>query len=282
MAGTFVLILGGKMGGYKIGPYSPFCEDNLDPITVLKDRSVWDVVSCALSKISRVPKISAGGISHPNLLSLAKRCIWIPLKGLLQMERCNLTDNMITVFIWYEKSCSDEHIGYETVFVMRIAKTLAIVVVEHADPFGFQFANVINTASVDIAPTNNAVPFEDKYSSPVKKVSYKAENSRVGQVTDKDKLILFFEADGIISPSQAVDSAAKILQEQLQPFINSDISGLVQRTESEMLRTANFGRKSLNEIKVVLNNFGLSLGMDVSNWPLKDIDELARQHTDED
>ncbi len=60
------------------------------------------------------------------------------------------------------------------------------------------------------------------------------------------------------------------------------IGDLVQKTESEMLRTANFGRKSLNEIKAVLNNFGLSLGMDIPDWPPKDIDELARQHTDED
>ncbi|MCV3769257.1 MAG: DNA-directed RNA polymerase subunit alpha [Wolbachia pipientis] len=165
--------------------------------------------------------------------------------------------------------------------------------------------------------------------SPINKVSYRAENSRVGQVTDKDKLILSIETDGTISPSQAVDSAARILQEQLQPFISSDvghkklqisssssykdlgydpillrkvdemelsvrshnclknenviyIGDLVQRTESEMLRTANFGRKSLNEIKAVLNNFGLSLGMNIPNWPPKDIDELAKQHTDED
>jgi len=165
--------------------------------------------------------------------------------------------------------------------------------------------------------------------SPVNRVSYRIENSRVGQVTDKDKLILSIETDGTISPSQAADSAAKILQEQLQPFVSSDaghkkqqissfssakdlgydpvllrkvdemelsvrshnclknegityIGDLVQKTEGEMLRTANFGRKSLNEIKAVLTNFGLSLGMDVPNWPPKDIEELAKQHTDED
>ncbi|MDD9331735.1 MAG: DNA-directed RNA polymerase subunit alpha [Wolbachia sp.] len=165
--------------------------------------------------------------------------------------------------------------------------------------------------------------------NPVSKVSYRVENSRVGQVTDKDKLILSIETDGTISPSQAIDSAAKILQEQLQPFVSSDtgykkqqvasspgakdlgydpvllrkvdelelsvrshnclknedityIGDLVQKTEGEMLRTANFGRKSLNEIKAVLNNFGLGLGMDVPNWPPKDIEELAKQHADED
>ena len=165
--------------------------------------------------------------------------------------------------------------------------------------------------------------------SPVNKVSYKIENSRVGQVTDKDKLILSIETDGTISPSEAVDSAARILQEQFQPFISSNssykkhhaspsssakdlgydpvllrkvdemelsvrshnclknenityIGDLVQKTEGEMLRTANFGRKSLNEIKAVLANFNLSLGMDVPNWPPKDIESLAKQHIDED
>lgn len=165
--------------------------------------------------------------------------------------------------------------------------------------------------------------------SPVNRVSYRIENSRVGQVTDKDKLILSIETDGTISPSQAADSAARILQEQLQPFVSSDagykkqqisssssakdlgydpvllrkvdemelsvrshnclknedityIGDLVQKTEGEMLRTANFGRKSLNEIKAVLTNFGLSLGMSVPNWPPQDIEELAKQHTDED
>lgn len=165
--------------------------------------------------------------------------------------------------------------------------------------------------------------------SPINKVSYRVENSRVGQVTDKDKLILSIETDGTISPSQAVDFAARILQEQFQPFITTDvgcrklqpssfngdkdlgfdpillhkvdelelsvrahnclkneniiyIGDLVHKTENEMLRTANFGKKSLNEIKAVLANMGLSLGMNVQNWPPQNIDELAKQHTDED
>ncbi|WP_419215087.1 DNA-directed RNA polymerase subunit alpha [Wolbachia endosymbiont of Rhagoletis cingulata] len=165
--------------------------------------------------------------------------------------------------------------------------------------------------------------------SPIERVSYKVENSRVGQVTDKDKLILSIETDGTISPSQAVDYAARILQEQLRPFVTSSISDkrsrvslsgdakglgydpvllrkveelelsvrshnclknenivyigdLVSKTESELLRTANFGRKSLNEIKEVLRSLGLSLGMNIPNWPPKDIDELAKQHTEED
>ena len=55
------------------------------------------------------------------------------------------------------------------------------------------------------------------------------------------------------------------------------IGDLVQKTESEMLRTPNFGRKSLNEIKEVLGTMGLSLGMDVMNWPPDNIEELARR-----
>jgi DNA-directed RNA polymerase subunit alpha len=55
------------------------------------------------------------------------------------------------------------------------------------------------------------------------------------------------------------------------------IGDLVQKTESEMLKTPNFGRKSLNEIKDVLANMGLKFGMDVSEWPPENIEELARR-----
>lgn len=55
------------------------------------------------------------------------------------------------------------------------------------------------------------------------------------------------------------------------------IGDLVQKTEVEMLRTPNFGRKSLNEIKEVLAQMGLSLGMDVSAWPPENIDELIKR-----
>ena len=54
------------------------------------------------------------------------------------------------------------------------------------------------------------------------------------------------------------------------------IGDLVQRTESDMLRTPNFGRKSLNEIKEVLENMGLHLGMQVEGWPPENIDVLAK------
>ena len=59
------------------------------------------------------------------------------------------------------------------------------------------------------------------------------------------------------------------------------IGDLIQKTEGEMLRTPNFGRKSLNEIKEVLATMGLSLGMDVPNWPPENIEDLARKFEDQ-
>ena len=58
------------------------------------------------------------------------------------------------------------------------------------------------------------------------------------------------------------------------------IGDLVQKTEPEMLRTPNFGRKSLNEIKEVLKMMSLELGMDVEGWPPENIEELAKKHED--
>ena len=54
------------------------------------------------------------------------------------------------------------------------------------------------------------------------------------------------------------------------------IGDLVQKTEPEMLRTPNFGRKSLNEIKEVLSSMSLYLGMEIPNWPPDDIAELSK------
>src|SRR5215469_5110461 len=59
------------------------------------------------------------------------------------------------------------------------------------------------------------------------------------------------------------------------------IGDLIQKTEAEMLRTPNFGRKSLNEIKEVLANMALHLGMDVPNWPPDNIEELAKKFEDQ-
>ena len=164
------------------------------------------------------------------------------------------------------------------------------------------------------------IPVDSLY-SPVKKVSYKVENTREGQVLDYDKLTLNMETDGSLSPDDAVAFAARILQDQLQIFINFEepekevveetvpdlafnpallkkvdelelsvrsanclkndnivyIGDLIQKTEAEMLRTPNFGRKSLNEIKEVLAQMGLHLGMEVPNWPPENIDDLAKR-----
>ena len=157
--------------------------------------------------------------------------------------------------------------------------------------------------------------------SPVRKVAYKVDNARVGQVTDYDKLSLELTTNGTITPEDAVALAARILQDQLQLFINFDepqkavqedlrddlpfnrnllrkvdelelsvrsanclkndniiyIGDLVLKSEAEMLRTPNFGRKSLNEIKEVLSQMGLHLGMDIANWPPENIEELAKR-----
>jgi DNA-directed RNA polymerase subunit alpha len=164
------------------------------------------------------------------------------------------------------------------------------------------------------------IPVDALY-SPVRKVAYKVENTRVGQVTDYDKLSMDLETDGTVSPDDAVALAARILQDQLQLFINFEepqqaseeekseepafnknllrkveelelsvrsanclkndniiyIGDLVQKTEAEMLRTPNFGRKSLNEIKEVLAQMGLHLGMEIPNWPPENIEELAKK-----
>lgn len=161
----------------------------------------------------------------------------------------------------------------------------------------------------------------DSVFSPVRKVTYEVEDTRVGQITDYDKLTIQVETNGVISPEDAVAYAARILQDQLQVFINFEepketgeteekdelpfnknllrkveelelsvrsanclkndnivyIGDLVQRTESDMLRTPNFGRKSLNEIKEVLATMGLHLGMQVEGWPPENIEELAKK-----
>jgi DNA-directed RNA polymerase subunit alpha len=165
------------------------------------------------------------------------------------------------------------------------------------------------------------IPVDSLY-SPVKKVSYKVENTREGQVLDYDKLTMTVETDGSLSPDDSIAYAARILQDQLSIFVNFEepskpeilddvpelafnpallkkvdelelsvrsanclkndnivyIGDLIQKTEAEMLRTPNFGRKSLNEIKEVLAQMGLHLGMDVPNWPPDNIEELAKRY----
>jgi DNA-directed RNA polymerase subunit alpha len=152
----------------------------------------------------------------------------------------------------------------------------------------------------------------DAIFSPIQKINHVVTNARVGQITDYDKLTLEVWTDGTVTPEDAVAYAAKILKEQMNPFINFDeepepveeeeeekeeklnenlfrpvselelsvrsanclknanitlIGELVQKTEAEMLKTKNFGRKSLNEIKSILEEMGLLLGMKLDDFP---------------
>ena len=174
------------------------------------------------------------------------------------------------------------------------------------------------------------IPIDSLY-SPIRQVSYKVENARVGQELDYDKLSITVETDGTVTPEDAVAYAARILQDQLTLFVHFEegvplpsspmigmaaqpsdegdanqlnryllkkvdelelsvrsanclkndniiyIGDLVQKTEAEMLRTPNFGRKSLNEIKEVLSSMGLRLGMDIPGWPPENIEEMAKK-----
>ena len=151
--------------------------------------------------------------------------------------------------------------------------------------------------------------------SPIRKVNFLVEDTRVGQVTDYNKLILEVWTDGSVLPQDAVAYAAKILKDHLSIFINFEeepegegaavdeekerllehlnrsvdelelsvrsanclknssiryIYELVQKTEAEMLKTKNFGRKSLNEIKEILAGMGLALGMKLDGFPVSE------------
>jgi len=163
----------------------------------------------------------------------------------------------------------------------------------------------------------------DALFSPVMRVTYKVDNSRIGSETEYDKMLLTIETNGSMTPDLALALSAKIIQDQLQIFVNfSDheddykdaeeslpfdvnllrkvddlelsvrsqnclkndniayIGDLVVRTESEMLKTPNFGRKSLNEIKEVLTSMNLKFGMDVIGWPPENVEELSKKYED--
>ena len=154
--------------------------------------------------------------------------------------------------------------------------------------------------------------FIDSVFSPVIKVNYEVENTRVGQRTDYDKLMLEITTDGSISPEDALSYAAKILKDHLQFLIHIDeefvsaevevedeetvrirqllktrvdelelsvrssnclraaniqsLSELISKSESEMLKYRNFGRKSLNELNSILDELNLSFGMDITKY----------------
>ena len=149
----------------------------------------------------------------------------------------------------------------------------------------------------------------DALFSPVRRVKYAVDNTRVGRRTDYDKLVLEVWTDGRIGPDEALTLSAAILRHHLDVFVNFDkdivefqeneksvdpareemtkklsisvneielsvraanclnnanittVGELAQKTEAEMLKYRNFGKKSLNEIKQKLTEMGLSLGM---------------------
>lgn len=148
--------------------------------------------------------------------------------------------------------------------------------------------------------------------SPVMKVAYQVESTRVEQRTNLDKLIIELETNGTIDPEATIKLAATILHDQLSVFVDFEkvndqledekveveevfepillrpvddleltvrsanclkaenifyIGDLIQRTEVELLKAPNLGKKSLTEIKDILALKGLSLGMRLENWP---------------
>jgi len=154
--------------------------------------------------------------------------------------------------------------------------------------------------------------------SPIRRVATRVENARVGQNTNYDKLIMEVETNGALTPEEAINNAAAIIQEQLAVFVSFEdvvvdeveedtavnledllrqpidhldlsvrsmnclksdnifyVGDLVMRSEQEMLRTPNFGRKSLTEIREVLDKMGLDLGMQIESWPPQDLPAIT-------
>ena len=175
-------------------------------------------------------------------------------------------------------------------------------------------------ANKDTEAPVGTIPIDSVF-SPIKRVKYVVGASRIGQKTDYDKLTMEIWTDGSVTPEDSVAYAAKILKEQMNPFINFDediepeqvekehdgadkafnenlyrsvdelelsvrssnclknaqilkIYQLVQKTDNEMLKTKNFGRKSLNEIKEVLTSMDLSLGIDLEGFEPPEEDQI--------
>ncbi|MCG3196279.1 MAG: DNA-directed RNA polymerase subunit alpha [Candidatus Omnitrophica bacterium] len=150
----------------------------------------------------------------------------------------------------------------------------------------------------------------DSVFSPVKRVKYKVENTRVGDITDYDRLNLEIWTNGTIRPEEALSYAGRLLKDYMSLFIHFEegpvpiyatekedrqeinpalfkavdelelsvrsynclkaanirtVAELVQKTENEILKYRNFGRKSLTEIKELLERMGLALGVTIDD-----------------
>jgi DNA-directed RNA polymerase subunit alpha len=180
----------------------------------------------------------------------------------------------------------------------------------------------INEKYIEVLGT---IPIDAVF-SPIKRVKYSIENTRVGQRSDYDKLVLDVWTDGTIPPENALAEAAKIAKDHFTIFINFDedsiggdedidedeerirqildtpveelelsvrssnclknanirtIGDLTHKTEDEIAKTRNFGKKSLLEIKEKLSEWGLNLGMtDYSS--LKDARQLRQSKEEEE
>lgn len=166
-------------------------------------------------------------------------------------------------------------------------------------------------ANSDHGSVVGALQLDASY-SPIVKVAYQVESTRVEQRTNLDKLIIELETNGTVDPEETIKLAATILHDQLSVFVDFEkvndqqaeepveveeifdpvllrpvddleltvrsanclkaenifyIGDLIQRTEVELLKTPNLGKKSLTEIKDILALKGLSLGMRLENWP---------------
>lgn len=177
----------------------------------------------------------------------------------------------------------------------------------HAEMYVSAGRGYVDREELEVPDESIGVIKLDANYSPIRKVSYRVEDTRVGQRTDYDRLVLDVETDGSITPEDAVGFAAKIIKDHMQLLINFDdtqlsqepekmdegteklvellrrsvdelelsvrsanclkagnidtLYDLVTRSESEMLKFRNFGRKSLNEIGELLEGMGLRFGM---------------------
>lgn len=152
-------------------------------------------------------------------------------------------------------------------------------------------------------PAIGTIPVDSIF-TPVRTVNFKVENTRVGQITDYDKLILEIETDGSLDPEESVSKGAKIMEEHLRLFIDltegvdsetimvekeedqkekalemtieelelsvrsfnclkraniNTVEELTLKTEDDMMKVRNLGKKSLDEVKHKLEELGLSL-----------------------
>ena len=183
---------------------------------------------------------------------------------------------------------------------------------------GYVSASSRKEQSDDIAV---GVLLVDAAFSPIVRVAYHVETTRVEQRTNLDRLVIELETNGTVNPEDVVKHAASILHDQLSVFVDFEkvkeqipeekeieedafdpillrpvddleltvrsanclkaenifyIGDLIQRTEVELLRTPNLGKKSLTEIKDILAIKGLSLGMRLENWPPENLVDQAQ------